>query len=758
MRYSGSCGKEETISSVFLILLEIPTLFGQGERSGMARKYKKVPVILQMEALECGAASLGMVLAYYGRYIPLEQLRADCSVSRDGSRAGNILAAARFHGMEAKGFRCSVGQVRKMPVFPIIIHWNFNHFVVLDGFRGEKAVINDPAGGIIEVSMEEFEQSFTGIALTMEPGEDFVRCGKKKNVWDYLGSYIQKYKNIMLLILLSGFLTAVLGITTPIFSRIFMDYVLLGSAAEWMPYLTGGMLAVAAVLFFTKVIRSILMFRAKQAVGMQMNARFMWHALHLPVEFFGQRSPGDISGRQADNETVAELLFQKVAPALLDVVMAVLYFAVLAMLNLPMALVALAAVILQFALMRGMSGKNQTESRKISRDEGKYAGAAMSGISMIETIKASGSEEGYFQKITGYLAKYNNSNVMLRTRMLVIEFLPELLSQLCDAFLLIMGIYYILDGQITIGLLLAFQGFFGQFLAPAGAVLEMGSDMQQAVSKLERINDVLDYPADVPEEMGWDSGKTSDRENRLRHERLEGRLEFRDVCFAYGRLSPLFIENFNLVIEPGQTVALVGGSGSGKSTLASLVTGLYPPRSGEILFDGRTRSETDRYIFTQSVGIVNQTISLFNDTVRNNLTLWDDSVEESAIVEACRLAEVFDDIMRHPEGLDYMLAEGGRNLSGGQRQRLEIARALIKMPSILILDEATSALDPVTEKKVMDALKKRKITSIFIAHRLSTVRHADRIIMLDHGHVAEAGTHESLMKDNGAYASLVRSE
>lgn len=723
----------------------------------MARKYKKVPMILQMEALECGAASLGMVLAYYGRYIPLEQLRADCGVSRDGSRAGNILAAARYHGMEARGFRCSVGQIKKMEVFPLIIHWNFNHFVVLDGFRGEKAVINDPSGGIVEVSMEEFGQSFTGIALTMEPGEGFELCGKKKNVWDFLGGSIMKYRNIMLLILLSGFLTAVLGVAAPVFSRIFMDYVLLGSAKEWMPYLTGGMLAVAAVLFFMKVVRSALMFRAKQAVGTQMNARFMWHALHLPVEFFCQRSPGDISGRQADNEIVAELLFRKVAPALLEVMMAALYFVLLAMLNLPMALVALAAVLVQFVLMKGMSGRNQTESRKISRDGGKYAGAAVSGIFMIETIKAGGSEKGYFQKITGYLAKYNNSKVMLRTRMLAMESLPELLSRLCDAFLLIMGIYYILEGRITIGLLLAFQGFFGQLLAPAGALLEIGSDMQQAVSKLERINDVLDYPADVSEDMDWNPGNVSDGDGR-RHKRLEGRLEFRDVCFAYGRLSPLFIENFNLVIEPGQTIALVGGSGSGKSTLASLVTGLYSPRSGVILFDGRTRAETDRYIFTQSVGIVNQTISLFNDTVRNNLTLWDDSVEEPAIVEACRVAEVFDDIMRHPEGLDYMLAEGGRNLSGGQRQRLEIARALIRMPSILILDEATSALDPVTEKRVMDALKKRNITSIFIAHRLSTVRHADRIIMLDHGHVAETGTHESLMKDNGAYARLVRSE
>ncbi len=714
------------------------------------RTYKKVPVILQMEALECGAASLAMILAYYGRFIPLEQLRMDCGVSRDGSKAGNILAAARFHGMEAKGYRYSVEALKKKTVFPVIIHWNFNHFVVLDGFKGDKAVINDPAGGVVEVSMEEFEQSFTGVTLVMKPGENFERFGKKKNVWDFLGPYIRKYRKSLFFIILCGLLITLAGIMSPVFSRIFMDYILLEQASEWMPYLMGGMLAVALILFVIRLIQQAVIFRAGRAVGMQMNARFMWHALHLPVEFYGQRSPGDISGRQTDNEEVTDILFRRIAPAVMDVAMAVLYFAVLAMLNFPMALVALAAVILQLAVMKKMSAKNQTESRKISRDEGKYTGAAMSGISMIETIKASGSEEGYFQKITGYLAKYNNSKTNFQMRMLVTEFLPDLASKIGDSLILIMGVYYILDGQITIGLLLAFQGFFSQFLAPIGTFMEMGSEVQEAVSKLERIDDVLNYPADVPEEIDWDGAKSC--------ERLEGRLEFKDICFAYGRLSPLFIENFNLVIEPGQTVALVGGSGSGKSTLASLITGIYTQRSGQILFDGRERGEIDRYVFTQSVGLVNQTISLFNDTIRNNLTLWDENVEEKEIVEACRLAEIFDDIMQKPEGLDYMLTEGGKNLSGGQRQRLEIARALIKQPSVLILDEATSALDPVTEKRVMDALRERHITSILIAHRLSTVRHADQIIMLDHGHIAETGNHDSLMKKQGAYARLVQSE
>lgn len=720
----------------------------------MAHTYKKVPVILQMEALECGAASLGMVLAYYERFIPLEQLRIDCGVSRDGSKASNIIKAARFHGMEAKGYRYSLDKLKQLKTLPAIIHWNFNHFVVLDGFKKNKAVINDPASGIVEVSMEEFERSFTGIVLVMEPAAAFKKAGKKKNVWNFLEKYIKKYRGGLAAIMLCGFMIALLGIAVPVFSKVFMDYILLADASEWMEYLLTAMLTAMVLLFFLKMLLSALLFRAQKTMGLQMNIRFMWHALRLPVEFFGQRSPGDINSRQTDNEVVTKLLFEKIAPALIEVVMAVMYFIILSILNVWMALTALAAVLLQVVVMKRMSEKNQIESKNISRDEGKYMGAAMSGVSMIETIKASGAEEGYFRKITGYLTKYNNSKTRLSTRMLVTGFLPELLTQLCDAFILIMGVYYILDGRITIGLLLAFQGFLAQFLSPVNAVMGIGSELQQMVSKLERMDDVLNYPVDV---ASYAEEPVIGEEDK-KYERLKGKVELKDVCFAYGRLNPLFIENFNLTIEPGQMVALAGGSGSGKSTVANLITGIYALRSGEILFDGQPRADIDRYVFTQSVSIVNQSIVLFADTIRNNLTLWDNSVEEQVILESCRAAGIFDDIMMRPEGLDYMLTEGGRNLSGGQRQRLEIARALIKKPSVLILDEATSALDPSTERIVMKSLKEKKLTCIIIAHRLSTIRSADQIVMLEHGKIAEAGSHETLIQKDGAYAKLVKSE
>lgn len=717
----------------------------------MARTYKKVPVILQMEALECGAASLAMVLAYYKRFVPLEQLRVDCGVSRDGSKASNILKAAQYHGMRVKGYRYSVEKVRSLQTLPAIIHWDFNHFVVLDGFKKDKAVINDPASGVVEVSMEEFEKSFTGVTLVMEPDEDFEPFGKPKSVWDFLGKYIKKYRGGLVGILLCGLLIAILGAFTPIFSKIFMDYVLLSNAEEWMNYLWHGMLILLVLLFLIKMLLSALLFRAKLTMGIQMNMEFIWHALRLPVEFFHQRSPGDISSRQMDNDEVTLVLFEKLAPIVIDVLMAVLYFAILWILNPWMALLAFGAMLVQFLVMYLMSEKNQMESKNISRDEGKYIGAAMSGISMIETIKSSGAEEAYFRKIAGYLAKYNNSRTNLQIRLLVTDFLPKMVTELCNSFILILGIYYILSGDITIGLLLAFQGFLSQFLSPVGAVLSAGSEIQQVTSKLERIDDVFQYPVDVELDI-----EAEDALSVQNYERLTGKLEFQDICFAYGRLSPLFIENFNLTVKPGEIIALVGGSGSGKSTIANLIMGLYPLRSGKILFDGKERKDIDRYVFTQSVGIVNQSISIFKDTVRNNLTLWDQNVSEHILIDACKAAGIYEDIMMRPEGLDYMLTEGGRNLSGGQRQRIEIARAFIKQPSLLILDEATSALDPPTERKVMDAVRKKGITCVIIAHRLSTVRGADQIIMLEHGKVVEKGNHDTLMAADGAYASLVK--
>ncbi len=715
-------------------------------------KRLQVPVILQMEALECGAASLAMVLAYYKRYIPLEELRNDCGVSRDGSKAGNILKAARFHGMEAAGYKYTTERLKRLEQFPVIIHWNFNHFVVLDGFTKDKAIINDPASGVIEVSMEEFDKSYTGITLVMKPGKDFQPQGKPKSFTHFLGRYIGNYKAAMAAVCLSGLLIAIAGLFAPAMERIFMDYVVLSYAKEWMQNLFFAMLLLLAVTFLLRIFFSALLFRSKRMMGLEMNMNYMWHALRLPVDFFQQRAPGDISGRQMDNDTVTNTLFDDLIPTLINIIMAALYFLVLLSLNPWMALIAFVSLAVETVTWRILSVKNRNASRNISRDEGKYTGSAMAGVSMIETIKASGAEKGYFEKITGYLTKYQNSKIQLQSSMMITRFLPELMMDLCNAAVLLVGVIQILNGDLTIGFLLAFQGFLTQFLSPVNTALEAVGDMETVFAQMERLDDVLNYPTDVPGTVGAKE-EIEDPESRL-----SGQLIFENVNFAYGKFDPAFIEDFSLVVEPGQMVAFVGGSGSGKSTLANLITGIYPIRSGKILFDGKERLDIERYLFTQSVSIVNQNIALFRGTIRDNLTLWDDSVDEQTIIEACKDAGIYNDIMQRANGLDYMMTEGGKNFSGGQRQRMEIARAFIKKPTLLILDEATSALDPPTEKRVMDAVKRRKMTCVVIAHRLSTIRNADRIIVLERGKVIEEGTHQSLIKANGAYARLAGSE
>ncbi len=717
----------------------------------MSRRIR-VPVILQMEALECGAASLAMILAYYKRYIPLEELRNDCGVSRDGSKAGNIIKAARFHGMEAAGYKYTTERLRTLNRFPVIIHWNFNHFVVLTGFKKDRAIINDPASGTVSVSMEEFDRSYTGITLVMKPGKDFQPQGRPKSSMHFLGRYAGKYKTAMAAVCLCGLLIALAGLFTPALERIFMDYVVLSYAEEWMRNLTFAMLLLLGVTFLLRVLFSALLLRSKRMMGMEMNMNYMWHALRLPVDFFQQRLPGDISGRQMDNDTVANTLFDQLIPTLINIVMAVMYFVTLLILNPWMALIAFVSLAVEIVTWYILSAKNRDASRNISRDEGKYTGSAMAGVSMIETIKASGAENGYFEKITGYLAKYQNSKLRLQGSMMLTRFLPELMMDLCNAAVLLAGVIQILNGESTIGFLLAFQGFLSQFLSPVNTALESASEMETVFAQMERLDDVLNYPADVPETVG---GTSADGGSESR---LSGRLVFENVSFSYGKLEPAFIEDFSLIVEAGQMVAFVGGSGSGKSTLASLITGLYPIRCGRILFDGKERTDIERCLFTQSVSIVNQNAALFRGTIRENLTLWDDSVDEQTIIEACKDAGIYNDIMQRSSGLDFMLTEGGKNFSGGQRQRMEIARAFIKKPTLLILDEATSALDPPTEKKVMDSVKRRKMTCVVIAHRLSTIRNADQIIVLEYGKVVERGTHETLLEKNGVYAKLTGSE
>jgi len=712
-------------------------------------KIAKVPVVMQMEALECGAASLCMILAYYGKWLPLEQVRADCGVSRDGSSAKNVLKAARAYGLKAEGYRMEPSALRDIAL-PAIIHWNFNHFVVLNGFKKDKVVLNDPARGITQVTLEEFDKSFTGIVLRFEKTESFAQEGKPKSVWEFAKKRLKGTASAFAFVILTGILTAGVGMITPLFAKVFMDNILSGKNPEWlMPFITA-MLLTLVFQFVVSVIQGIYWLKIEGGLAIEANASFMWHVLRLPVEFFSQRFAGDIASRQASNESIASALIGQLAPIFMNLLLLVFYLAAMLRYSITLSLIGIGAAIVNMLILRQVSKKRVNMSRVVQRDGGKLSGVTMSGFEMIETIKASGAENGFFERWAGYFAKQGNAQVTFAKANQYYGIIPALLQQIANIGVLSMGVYLILDGEFTIGMLLAFQGFLSSFLTPVNQLAGVGQTFIEMRSQMERVEDVMNYRPDV---MDNEEAKI---ENEVTG-KLTGKVELTCLSFGYNRLSTALIENFSLKLNPGTSVALVGGSGSGKSTLAKLISGLYNSWSGEILFDGLTKNRINRGVFTGSLAVVDQDIVLFEDTILNNITMWDMSIDEEAVVAACKDAQIHEDILQREGGYSHLISEGGKNFSGGQRQRFEIARALAQEPTILILDEATSALDAKTEQLIMEAIKARGITLIIVAHRLSTIRDCDEIIVLAQGKVAERGRHEELMQLGGSYAALISS-
>lgn len=713
-------------------------------------KIAKVPVIMQMEALECGAASLCMILAYYGKWLPLEQVRSDCGVSRDGSSAKNVLKAARAYGMKAAGYRMEPAALRNI-VLPAIIHWNFNHFVVLSGFKKNKVVLNDPARGIVEVSMEEFDKAFTGIVLQFEKTGSFKPEGRPKSVLQFAGKRLKGTLVPFIFVVLTGILTAAAGMVMPMFSRIFMDDVLSGKNPEWLVPFIGAMGVTMLFQFTVAVIEAVYWLKIEGRFAITANAEFMWHVLRLPIEFFSQRYAGDILSRQSSNQQIAGTLIRQLAPIFMNVCLLVFYLAIMADYSIILTIIGITAAILNIFVMRITAKKQINLSRTVEASGGKLSGATMSGIEMIETIKASGAESGFFQRWAGYYAKQHNANVAIEKYMQYFGSIPALLQQIANIAILMLGVYLILDGVFTIGMLLAFQGFLSSFLSPVNQLIGVGQSFITMRTSMERVEDVMSYKTDAV-----DNEKLT--ENDDQSEKLLGQIEINDLNFGYNKLSDPIIKDFSISIKAGSAVAFVGGSGSGKSTIAKLITGLYKPWTGEILFDGKKREEINEYTFKSSVAMVDQDITLFEDTITNNIRMWDTSIEDFAVILAARDADIHDTIISRPDGYSHVIKEGGKNFSGGQKQRFEIARVLAQEPTVIILDEATSALDAKTEEQVMKNIRNIGATCIVIAHRLSTIRDCDEIVVLDKGLVVERGTHEELYAMNGKYAQLVCSE
>jgi NHLM bacteriocin system ABC transporter peptidase/ATP-binding protein len=709
------------------------------------------PTVLQMEAVECGAACLAMILGHYGRWVPLEELRIACGVSRDGTKASNLVRAARALGMEAKGYKKEPAALREMRM-PVVVFWNFNHFVVVEGFEGAAVRINDPAGGRRSVSAEEFDQSFTGVVLAMSPGADFKPAGARPSVLAALRRRFAGAGQAIALLVICGLALVLPGLVVPVFGRIFVDDILVAGRQDWLRPLLLGMALTALLRIALTALEQHILLRVGIKMALATSARFFWHMLRLPVAFFTQRSPGEIGSRVALNDDVAQILTEDFAATLLAIVTSIFFCILMFFYDVVLTLVVIGAAAANAAALHFVSQRNRELNRRLSIDGGKLMGASMNGLTIIETIKSSGHEHGFFSRWAGYQTKFLNSLQEMTGTALRLSTVPAVLNSISAALVLGIGALKVMDGHMSMGMLVAFQSLAASFAAPVGQLVGIAAKLQQAQGDMDRLDDVMRFPADelTREHPAGASAPPG---------RLEGRLELRNLTFGYSRAEAPLLDDFSLSVGPGQRIALVGPSGCGKSTVAKLIMGLYQPWSGEILFDGRPRSAYERYALVNSVGMVDQDIVLFSGSIRDNIAMWDATLAEADVLGAARDACIHEVIVERPGGYDARIEEGGHNFSGGQRQRLEIARALANDPRLLVLDEATSALDPATEKQFDDNLRRRGCACVIVAHRLSTIRDADEIVVMRRGRIVQRGTHESLMREpQGFYATLVRAE
>ncbi len=714
------------------------------------RRRAATPTVIQMESVECGAAALAMVLGYYGRFVPLEELRAVCGVSRDGARASSIIAAARRYGLEAAGYQMEPERLLTIRR-PVIVFWAFQHFMVLEGIKrrfGRTTVaLNDPASGPRRIDWADFDSGFTGIVLTFAPGPRFRKGGRPAGAGAALLARRQRTGHALPLVLLASLLLVFPGLLTPAFGKVFIDEILSGDSPGFLAPLLAAMLASAASLFVLTSVQQHYLLRIETRMGLVSGARFFRHLLRLPVVFFLQRQPAEVAKRVSANDMVAEILTRDLATTAVSLLLVVYYAVMLVRYDAGLAAIGIAMALANIAVLHRVSRARTDAVQAMRADRGKLTATTFNTLQLIETVKATGAEAAAFARWAGFLAKVVSARQRVGVPTAILIVVPPLLAAVNSGLILLVGGLRVSEGAISLGLLVAFQTLLGALSRPVTQLTNLGERLQDITADLTRLHDVERYPVDrvfaaPPAAVPIGS-------------RLDGSLEFRDVSFGYSPVGPLVIQDLSFAVIPGRRVALVGGSGSGKSTVGRLAAGLYAPRSGQIVLDGRPREEYAREVIAASVAYVDQDVCLFEGTIRDNLTLWDELIPDEAVTQALRDAAVYDLVATRPGGIYSRVEESARNFSGGQRQRLELARALAGQPSLLILDEATSALDPQTEQQITDNLRRRGCACLIIAHRLSTVRDADEIIVLDHGAAVERGRHRDLLRKNGHYARLI---
>ena len=707
------------------------------------------PTLLQMEAVECGAAALGIIMRYYDLWRPLEQLRMECGVTRDGSKASNLLKAARRFGLEASGVRCELDALLKTEP-PVILYWNFNHFLVYEGVSQGKVHLNDPATGPRRISIEELEASFTGVVLKISRGPAFVPGGEKPSLMAALRRRISGFEIGLSFALLTGLLLIVPNIVNPAFTRVFIDQYLIGDKTNILRPLLSCMAVSIVFMILMLWLQRHFLLRLETKLALTTSAKFFTHVVKLPMEFYSQRYAGEIGSRVLINDKVAKVLSDKLVTTGLDL-MALLFFAlVMIQYDFWLTLICVAFAFFNLIAIKSVQRPRTDASFRLQQERGKMTGTSMNGVQMIETLKATGGEDEFFGRWSGYQAKTIRAEQDMDLYGQTLSAVPPLTKGLISATILGFGGWRVMDGHLTVGLLVAFQSLMDGFTKPITSFVTFGNALQETGSDLNRLDDVLRYELDPI----YASDRTVSPQFKATI-KLTGLLEVRNLTFGFNPLGAPLIQNLSFTVRPGERVALVGGSGSGKSTVSKLVAGLFKPWSGEILFDGVPRTQIPRRLLHNSIGMVDQEIFMFEGPIRDNLTMWNPTIPDSHITLACKDAAIAEDVASRQGGLSSTVAEGGVNFSGGQRQRLEIARALVNSPSFLILDEATSALDPTTEEIIDRNLRRRGCSCLVVAHRLSTIRDCDEIIVLEYGKVVERGTHESMKNAGGPYSKLI---